>query len=343
MQSENIYIDAIFEEESPKIGASKPILITASNSKQYLLKNNIVKYDGDDSYHKQDAEFFQESLVSNIATRLNIPSPNYIEITIDKETLETFPNLRWVYQFHVGKYFATERITNTENDLAKIWELATQHEQPYAITKWHKLFNSITNRHDFAAIICLDFFTLNFDRFTNGGNLLFQKQNSGKIILSIDYGFCFTNPFWAISNPSKAEILRSNDIHSNKIDSLQYSANLAQQFLYKSSRFGQYRWKYGIVFDALQRELQFEDCNPFAKIVFAIESLTNQDIYEMIEDIPNEWVVGASIQKEAYASFLIRQRGLLRGFIEYNLNQNIFTNYSGGDLTWETGKNTSSL
>ena len=133
------------------------------------------------------------------------------------------------------------------------------------------------------------------------------------------------------------------DILSKKISGLQYSADLTKKFLLQGARLHQQKWKYGFVFDALQREIQFDECNPFSKIIYAIESLTDQDIYKMIDDIPTDWIVSDSIQKQAYASFLIRQRDLLRGFIEYNLNQNIFTNFTGGDLAWEKGKNMNSL
>ncbi|MCT0193901.1 hypothetical protein [Lactiplantibacillus plantarum] len=94
MDGEELYIDMIHEEESPKQGCSKPVTVTASNGKQYILKNNMVKYPDKDSATDQDAEFFQEALVSEIATKLDVPTPNYVAITIDSETLASFPNLR---------------------------------------------------------------------------------------------------------------------------------------------------------------------------------------------------------------------------------------------------------
>ncbi len=48
----------------------------------------------------QDAEFFQEALVSNIADELNIPTPNYAIVIIDDDTLFNFPDLRWKYKFY---------------------------------------------------------------------------------------------------------------------------------------------------------------------------------------------------------------------------------------------------
>lgn len=348
MENENLYIDYLNEEESPNMGCSHPLSIVASDGKTYILKNYMVKYTGENNYEKQDAEFFQEELVSDLAKKLNIPTPNYVIITIDKETLETFSALRWTYHFGEGKYFATEKIENTENDLVKIFELATKFQEPYVITKWHNIFKSIINKEVIPYILCLDFLTMNFDRFTNSGNLLFQIKDNGKILVSIDYGFCFFNPYWdydAFQGPyTKAQLLQTNKLINPEIEAKRYAADTAQKYLIRSAISVQKeRWGYGIVFDSLQNELSFKKENPFIHAIRDIESISDETILNIIKEIPIEWTPGESIQREAYAGFLLRQRFLVRHIIDYTASQNLFTNCTGGQLEWQKEKNTSSL
>lgn len=335
----------IHEEESPKQGCSKPVTVTASNGKQYILKNNMVKYPDEDSATDQDAEFFQEALVSEIATKLDVPTPNYVAITIDSETLASFPNLRWKYQFSIGKYFATEKLPNIGNDLLSIWDLAITNNQPYAIRGWHKILSNIINKNVIPSILCLDFYTLNFDRFTNAGNILFQYQANGKWIVSIDYGMCFSNPYWkpiTINSNlcKKSDLLNINNPSVNPQICQSYPANMMLWFLNASAQHGQRsKWKYGFVFDSLQREISFNDQNPFNDVVTNIETISDLDLVNIIGSIPSEWVSGGNAQKEAYTGFLNRQKGLIKPFIEYNITQNMFTNYKGGQIEWHRGKN----
>lgn len=335
-------------EEAPKQGCSKPVIITASDGITYVLKNNMVPSTNELVPSNQDAEFFQETLVSKIATKLHVPTPDYAVITIDSDTLEIFPALRWQYKFRVGKYFATKRLPNIGNDLVDIWNLAIKNDQPYSIRGWHKIFANVTNKEVIPTIICLDFYTLNLDRFTNTGNLLFQYKPDGKWIVSIDYGLCFSTPFWnsfTVNNTvnRKSDILNLNNPKTNPEICNSYSANMMQWFLSASLQHGQLKkWKYGVIFDSLQREINFTNQNPFDAPISNIEALTDAFIISSIGSIPSEWVSGGSTQKEAYAGFLIRQKSLIKPFIEYNISQNMFTNYAGGKIEWQKDKSMSS-
>lgn len=345
---DTLYIDMVHEEEAPKQGISKPIAITASNGKTYILKNNIVKYPGWTKPSNQDAEFFQEVLVSEIANKLDIPTPNYAIVTIDDDTLSNFPNLRWKYKFTKGKYFATERLPNIGNDLMEVFDLAVHHNQPYAIRRWHSLFSNIINKDAIPKLMALDFLTINLDRFTNGGNLLFQYQRNGKWLVSIDYGYCFFSPYWSLDiehqiKSRKYDLLNYNNPQKNPKLCRSYSANMMMWFITRGMEANQSpKFKYGVVFDALQREIVFDSQNPFDSVVTKIESLTEDFFVNAISHVIPEWVSGGNVQREAYAGFLNRQKLLLKPFIEYNLAQKMFTNYKGGQLEWQEGKNTSS-
>ncbi len=345
LNDDALYIDMIHEEELPKQGYSKPITITASDGKKYILKNDMVMYPTETKPSKQDAEFFQEALVSEIAKKLAVPTPNYATITIDVDTLSNFPDLQWKYKFSMGKYFATEKLPNIGNDLLEVFKLATDHSQPYAIRGWRALFNNVVNKEIIPNLICLDFLTLNLDRFTNGGNLLFQYQNNGKWLVSIDYGFCFFSPYWNTDPVSqrKIDLLNFNNPKVNPDITTSYSATMMFWFLSRSKQMQQAsKFKYGVVFDALQRELDFSSNNPFSDVVAEIESLTNTFFVNTISNITPDWISGGNMQKQAYVDFLNRQKSLIKPFIEYNIAQNIFTNYKGEQIEWHKGKSTNS-
>ncbi|WP_289669445.1 HipA family kinase [Levilactobacillus brevis] len=320
----NIYIDMILEEESPKQGCSKPVTIIASDGKKYILKNNMVTSPNYSTPSNQDAEFFQEALVSNIADELNIPTPNYAIVIIDDDTLFNFPDLRWKYKFTEGKYFATKMLPNIGNDLVEVFRLASNYKQPYAIRSWHSLFKNIINKEVIPDLIALDFLTINLDRFTNGGNLLFQYRPNGKWLVSIDYGYCFFSPYWNSDakhhiTTKKFDLLNYNNPKAHPEICQSYSACMMKWFYDRSTRANQStRFKYGVVFDALQHEIEFDSQNPFNPVITKIESLTTTFFVNTISHIIPEWVSGGNVQKEAYVNFLSRQKSLIRPFIEYN-------------------------
>lgn len=327
-------IDTTLLDQMPKQGISHPVPIIASDGNVYFLKN--FKIDNGDIY---DAMFFQEALATQLAQAINLPVPDWAIITIDNQTLTDFPELRFEYQFVPGQYYASRKISGNIIDLVNVVNEAAQLKIRGSVQKLHNIFSKIKNKQDIPKIILFDFWTLNIDRFTNSGNLILRNDNDGNYLLSIDFGHCFNGPKWDknTQNFFNQLIQAIKDQHE-----LQFCADLTKGYLNLSQSHGQLRWKLGIIFNELERQIQFSNSiNPFSKSEFDIRSISDSKLTLILNSIPAPWITDGSTQKEAYFSFLKNQRAILPNLIQYLADQKIFTNYNGGTLTWHQEKNIS--
>ncbi|MFR0607568.1 HipA family kinase [Limosilactobacillus balticus] len=329
---ETLSIEVPLFSQSPAQGISHPLPVVASDGNVYFLKN--FKISNGDVY---DAMFFQESLSIQLAQELNIPVPDWAIIQVDIETLNYFPELQFQYKLEPGKYYATKKIDNVANDLIALLNEEAIHRTRGAAQKLNNIFNKITNKNDIPRILLLDFWLSNIDRFTNSGNLILKIDNLGNYLIAIDFGHCFFGPCWDKNTQDNF----SEIINAVKIGNIrQLSANLTNAYLNLANNHMQKEWKLGIVFDHLQKQILFDNGNPFEPIMSKINSITTSQIISMLNKIPANWIVGGSDQKSLYLQYLNAQKIILPDLIQYQAEQNIFTNFNGGSLEWQKEKNT---
>lgn len=322
---DKFFADTYLNGTVPELGASKPVIIEAENGKEYFLKTDIV--DG----MKQDAVFFQELLSSLLANELGVPVPPFAIIEIEKDFIENNPNLRFGKKFKEGIYFATETLPNIENNLIKNYQKMIQQGKPKVIKTWNNFFKNISNSSAITDIIAFDLLVLNFDRFSNEGNILVTRDEKGsRNLYAIDHGHCFYTPYYEQVLLKKKEVLEKNLIPfmdpTAKYAYAKYCLNMMLDN----------RVSLGPIFDGLQQNIDFADSNEFEEIVLKIESITEEKLVDLIETIPDEWVSGGDLQKNLYFNFLNRQKFLVRHLIDYLALSDVFSNHRGGVLEWKT-------
>lgn len=312
-----LYAEAFIDGANPEIGQSRPVVIYADGEK-YLLKNNIVQGEF------QDATFFQEILCCFLARKLDIPIPPFAIIELDTEFLDNNPVLRFTHKFKEGIFFATKIIDDVENNLVDNYILSRQAGQPRINYSWNVFFKGISNQEAIASIVAFDILTLNFDRFGNEGNILVAKNNEGqRMIYAIDHGHAFCTPFY-----KKVELEKINLFEEN----MNFSKFMPHYFAILKNNSGN-PFNLGPIFSGLEQNISFER-NPFLGVVEKIESLSQGDIIDMLESIPPEWVSGGAIQKNHYLGFIMRQKDLVRKFLDVMAESDVFSNHKGGKLLW---------
>ncbi|MCP9304616.1 hypothetical protein [Lacticaseibacillus paracasei] len=348
---ECLQIESLVPELNPKAGQSHPIMIVASDQQKYFLKRQMVRFENKKNnaavWINENAVFFQESLVSQIARRLKIPTPETAIIHIDKLTLKAMTELQFKYHISEGYYFATKMISDNDSDVTRLANnllLERKAKIPYAATQWNALMKKIINTDDIPKIIGLDLFTLNYDRFSNIGNVLLQKAGINRYLIAIDFGHCFASPCWADPNSpadytKKLEILHQNLIDFSKpIEVRMLAHNIVSQYNVLE---GNNRIYLGLIFDSLVKLLDFTAGNPFTDIVDAIESISDPELVAMLQATPDEWIITPGTQQQEYKEFLLRQRFMVRPIINELADAKQFPTIHGREeLSWPTELNT---
>lgn len=330
-------ISFVHDSLDNKPGISKPILITASDGHDYVLKNNIIEESG--RRFNFDASLMQELLVTQIAEKLHVPTPKCVIIKISKDDLAFFSKLRFSGLFSDGLYYAVEYISDTTNEIMAVLKAGREQGQKFVIREWNKIFKNIVNKEAIAKIFALDFLTMNADRFTNPGNIILKEQSDSRYLISIDYGFCFYSPFWR--SPSnqmpqeKIALLSENSFDFNKPAAITNYVNVVHRhFMEWSVQHGQLPFGYGIIFSSLAAVMEPTNTNPFQQIVSDIQNLSGDNIEAYLNAIPKEWFVDGEVEKQAYLDFLIRQKFLIKNILNFVSGMGLFTNLKGGKLEW---------
>lgn len=310
----------------PQVGQSQPVRIKAENGKVYFLKTNIVNREN------QDAVFFQELLSSLLAVRLNVPVPQFAIIEIEKDFIENNGYLRFNGRFEEGLYFATEEIVGVEDNLLSNYHLAQQKGQPRIKKAWNAYFKDVSNSSQLVNIIAFDLLVYNFDRFSNEGNLLVAKSKAGeKKIYAIDHGHCFYTPYYNSIQMDKHKILKLNHFDLGDKNSLNQYLQWYLNLLLRTNKMGV---GLGTIFTGLEQNINFSEGNPFLNVIADIETLQEEEIVEMIEQIPVEWISDGDSQKNLYLNFLLKQKYLVRELVDIMAVNNMFSNHVGGVLDW---------
>ncbi|MBB1094775.1 hypothetical protein H5R92_00880 [Limosilactobacillus sp. BG-MG3-A] len=90
----------------------------------------------------------------------------------------------------------------------------------------------------------------------------------------------------------------------------------------------------GTIFSGMQNNIFFESGNPFAKIIFKIESLKSEDLRRFINQIPSIWVSGGALQLDTYVNFIEKSKYLVRYLLDKLYELGAFNNSLGGKLEW---------
>ncbi|CUW19091.1 hypothetical protein KII93_04135 [Leuconostoc gelidum subsp. gasicomitatum] len=325
------HIDFIHDQANqPKNGMSKPFLITASDDNEYILKNELIYDEKNKQYINEDAVFFQELLCYQLAHFLEVPIPEVAIIEITKEYIDNAPTMTFKLRItKPGLYFATKKIDDIDDNSLEIIHVSENINKPRVKQSWRAYYSGVENDDDFAKILVFDLLTANFDRFGNTGNLLVSNVNSEKRIYAIDFGHTFFGPFYSNGNTLKKRHWLS---HSNSQPTIFIQDYF--ELLLQNSGGGVFNGL-GKVFDAMQNNINFDSQNPFSDIIVKIESISDNMLIDMLNNIPDEWISNGIVQKNEYKQFIMTQKFLVKDLLNI-MNQNgAFSNSPWeGDLLW---------
>ncbi|MNG06926.1 hypothetical protein D3C84_902020 [compost metagenome] len=139
-----------------------------------------------------DSMFFHEYLVYQIASYLGLAVPKSRPMRLGQEDRDKLPaDIKERYP--EGLYFISEMIDGAESNLLAEGS-ASALKQP-----WFQYFGNIANAGEIAAIVVMDLYIANFDRFRNTGNLLVAGGSDSRRIYAIDHGFAFWGHVWTKS------------------------------------------------------------------------------------------------------------------------------------------------
>lgn len=327
------YINYINDPASqPTKGLSKPFLITASDNKEYFLKNEIVYNEQKSVNDYEDAVFFQELLCHQLAIKLNVPVPDAAIIEISQDYLDHSANM--VFKHRVtkpGLYFATAKLPGIDDNLIDVIKVNSNISKPNIKQSWKAHFSSVENKESYISIIAFDLLIANFDRFGNLGNLVVSTESNHRNAYAIDFGHSFFGPFYSqVENLTKIQYLT----HFNK--NFEEFINQYLILLKNCNGTGQLSGL-GKVFVAMADNLSFKNeyKNPFIDIIARIESITAEEIMIALDNIPEEWITGGTNQKQHYKNFLMDQKYLVKNIINEMNRYGAFSNStSEGDLSW---------
>lgn len=330
-------VDVILTSLMPKAGQSKPISILASNGKKYMLKRQIITIDK--KQINEDSVFMQELFVTQLAAKLQIPVPNVAILEITDNFINANKDFLFQYKLTPGIYFGSEVLPNIENNLIKDYQLAMQVGKPYVIKSWNSFFKKVSNPEIYASIIALDLLTVNNDRFSNEGNILVTRKDDLRKVYAIDFGHSFLGPCW--NNIAKQIIFNKvpsePEQYQSFVDKIIYGFPITENERFSGMINGA---ALGRIFRGLENNIDLSDPtnNPFSDIVNKIENLDDSDIVDMLENIPEDWIPGKNLQKSAYYNFILKNKKIVRYYINELNKCGAFSNSCGGDLIWINSK-----
>lgn len=305
-------------------GISRPILVMGSDFNSYILKNQRVDHQG--NIVNFDCMFLNELLAYQIGIFLGVPIPEAAIAYVDGEFIERDPKIRFAYRYEEGYYFACAELDDIEDNLRENMQLLKQMGKPHINKPWRKFLKDIDNKEDIAKIIAFDILIGNFDRYTNEGNILVNVTGDLRKISAIDHGHAFWGSMWDMS--------KMNGLMSPKMD-IKY-INEFIQFMQFNINGGNLDGL-GEIFRALEESIDLADLgnHSFMEVVEKIESITEEYLDKWLNNIPREWFVDRDKQIGLYKNFILKQKDLIRHFIQVLATKKAFANYTGGELKWK--------
>ncbi|EOO23510.1 hypothetical protein ICM_05066 [Bacillus cereus BAG1X2-3] len=309
-------------------GMSRPVIVLADDGQEYILKNQNVYDPRINQWVTWNSMYVHEALSWKIANHIDAPIPDCAVLEVDNIFLDAHPELRFNSRITSGKHFGSLVIENPETNLQQGFAQLQASGKPYRKNVLNNYYSNVANGHAMANIVALDMLTLNFDRFTNDGNLLVASPNGIRNIYAIDHGHCFASASWDVNR-----IQWLNNIGLNLQQHIDWIIN--QYFVVNGQRlFG----SLGEVFKAMEQHIDLTDptCHSFQPIVNSIERITEVEIQSWLSSIPDEWFVQRLAQSNYYIDFLILHKNIVKILINILYSQGAFTNTlgAGGALEW---------
>lgn len=305
-------------------GITRPALVIGDDYNEYIMKSEKVNENG--TIVNYNCMFVNELLSFQLGKFLNVPMPEAVVAVVSSEFIEGDPTIRFSYRFEEGKFFATRKLEEVENNTLENYEILRTMSKPYIAKSWNKFFEQVENKEDIAKILAFDLLIANFDRYNNIGNILVNiEEGKTKKIYAIDHGHAFFGPFWS---QEKINCLNISEVTPEYIKC--YCASILD-VVRQAGNFGT-----GRIFGALEKFLSLEDvCNhSFNDIILKIRSITPELILSFCENIPDEWYISKENQIAYYTNFLMKQKDAVEHIIQLLAYNNAFTNYTGGILQY---------
>ncbi|MGL4730311.1 MAG: HipA family kinase [Clostridium sp.] len=304
-------------------GITRPALVLGDDYNEYIIKNE--KVDDNGTIVKYDCMFVNELLAYQIGLYLGVPMPEAVIAIVEGDLIEDDPTARFAYRFEKGKYYATERLKNLENNLMQNYQQLINMGKPYISKSWKKFFGDIINKDDVSKIIAFDIFIANFDRYDNIGNILIDTCTQRKIY-AIDHGHSFFGPFW---NNDKMNCLGLKSMSDDYI--IKYTDTVIDIMNDRQKICGS-----GTIFNALEEYIDLTNIgkHSFQDVIYKIEKINEKMIQEWADNIPNEWYTSKEFQIAYYESFIMKQKNVVKNIIQELASRRAFTNYRGGILEW---------
>lgn len=255
---------------------------------------------------------------------------NVVLIKIEDFDLEVYSELRFTHHIlQKGFYLATEAVETTTENLTLLLKEKSL-DIPNASKKANNFLKKLDNKEDIPKIFYFDLLTANVDRYGNAGNLIFKKTDTGNYILAIDFGYCFFGPYWSSKEYIFGEIKR-NLLSFNQSE-CNWESFILKICLMKGNNLG-------CVFNLLNPFISFER-NPFIDIHNTALSLTNNNVADMLREVPDSWLVEENYQRNMYLNFVLNQVTKMPSILNYATKQKLFVNNKGGTLAWPKEQNT---
>lgn len=270
----------------------------------------------------------QELFVSQIANELRIPVPGCAILNLEQDFLNDNKDLQFKYHLTPGLYFGSEALSNVESNIVPEYKKAIVQKKPRIVRSWNTFFRNVSNSEVYSSIIALDLLTANFDRFSNEGNILVVNSNKERKVYALDFGHCFTSPYW---NNQKARFMQTvPEVGENYSD---YVKMIVSNYIGESNM---PLVPLGTIFHGMQNNIFFEKGNPFKNIISKIEGISTEKLVSFLQQIPKDWVVGRELQINMYVHFIERNKFIVKYMLNSLYDLGAFSNSIGGQLLWKT-------
>lgn len=321
-----IHVDTFLEELG--CGISRPMLILGSDYEQYILKNQ--RADNDGNKYNFNCMFLNELLAYQIGKYLDVPMPEAVIARLDKILIDSDPGIRFAYRFSEGNYFASKELSNVENNMLENMNILQGMGKPYVKRSWNAFFNNIINGKDIANILAFDLLIANFDRYGNEGNVLIDNSYEGRKLFAIDHGHAFYGPEWTQDKINDFRAVECSDKYINQFINRTLRNNIGRGYVNGL----------GIIFKELETYIDLNEPNDhsFQDVVMKIEMITEDDLDNWLDIIPDEWFVNKQAQIGYYKSFILNQKMIVKHLIQALANRGAFSNFRGGILEWKIEK-----
>lgn len=325
---QTVYLDAVIKPMGD--GSTRPILVSCDDGNTYILKNERI--DHNLNITNYNCMFLNEALSYLIAKFLSVPIPESVIINVDEDFMVYDPALKFSYRCKEGLYFGSRELKYVDNNLLENHRILKQMGKKYLNNSWKNFFKGLENNDDLAKIIAYDLFISNFDRYTNEGNIL-VTNNDKKSIYAIDHGHAFWGASWNENKINGLNLVQANQNYIDYYLNFTHSLNgieIDQKRIFNFDNLG-------IIFDAIQNSISLQnlEMHPFKDIVFNIESITEELLDTWFSCIPSKWYIDKNFQIAIFKNYILKQKDLIRYFIQRLVDRNAFSNYLGGSLLWK--------